>query len=307
MVNSATIGADILRQRAERAELTRSGAADTAYLILDCESVPDGKLVSEVKYHGQNLSPEEAIRRAQDEAAAQSPDGSRFLPVTFQIPIAVCVMRVAADYTPQAITCLDTPDFRPEEIVRKFWLGCARYRAKMVTFNGRGFDLPLLELAAFRWGFSAREHFQSSRNRFNGNHFDLLDWMSNFRAYRLAGGLNLLAKILGKPGKMDVDGDKVYEMHRAGLAREINDYCMFDTLDTYFVFLRSRVLTGDLTLDQERALEEDAREWLIGKAVDMPVLHKYLNAWQSRETPPVAVAEHAPVTPPHEAATPQSP
>jgi predicted PolB exonuclease-like 3'-5' exonuclease len=176
-----------------------------------------------------------------------------------------------------------------------------------VTFNGRGFDLPLLELAAFRWGCCAREHFQTSRNRYNGNHLDLQDWMENFHAYRLAGGLNLLAKILGKPGKMDVDGDKVYEMHLAGQAREINDYCMFDTLDTYFVFLRSRVLTGDLTLEQERALEEDAREWLIGKAVDMPVLQKYLDALQPHPAPPATTAEPAPVMLPHESEQPQSP
>jgi hypothetical protein len=280
MVNSATIGADILRQRAERAESARSGATETAFLVLDTESIPDGQLISQVKYAQENLTPAEAIRRAQAEARDLSPTKSDFLPVTFQIPVAVCVLRVAADYTPQALTCLDAPEFRPAEITKKFWLGSSRYKAKLVTFNGRGFDLPLLELAAFRWGCSARDHFHASRNRYNSNHFDLCDWMSNFGACRLTGGLNLLAKLLGKPGKMDVDGDKVYEMYLAGQLREINEYCLFDTLDTYFVFLRSRVLTGELTFERERALEEDAREWLIGKAVEMPALQKYLDAWQ---------------------------
>ena len=113
------------------------------------------------------------------------------------------------------------PEYRPAEIVKKFWLGSSRYRAKMVTFNGRGFDLPLLELAAFREGCCARDYFQASRNRYNGNHIDLYDWMSNYRAFPLSGGLNLLAKLLGKPGKLDVDGDKVYEMHQKGEARAI--------------------------------------------------------------------------------------
>jgi predicted PolB exonuclease-like 3'-5' exonuclease len=298
MVNSATIGADIMRKRAERAEAARSGTPETAFLVLDTESVPDGRLIGQVKYPRENLSPEEAIQRAQAEAREQSPTNSDFLPVTFQIPVAVCVLRVGADFVPQALTCLDAPEYRPAEIVRKFWLGSARYRAKLVTFNGRGFDLPLLELAAFRWGFCARDHFQASRNRYNGNHLDLQELLTNFSAYRLNGGLNLLAKLLGKPGKMDVDGDKVYEMHRAGRSQEINDYCTFDTLDTYFVFLRTRVVTGDLTLEQERAIEERARDWLTAKAGDMPALRQYLDAWQPPQVPAAAEPAPALVEPP---------
>jgi predicted PolB exonuclease-like 3'-5' exonuclease len=292
MVDSATIGAEIMRRRAERAESVRTGKPGTAYLILDSESVPDGQLVGRIKYPGENLSPEEAISRAQAEARELT--GSEFLAVTYQIPVAVCVLRVAADFTPQALTCLDAPEYRPAEITKQFWLGSAHYaRAKLVTFNGRGFDLPLLELAAFRWGYSAREHFQSSRNRYNSNHLDLQELLTNFSAYRLSGGLNLLAKLLGKPGKMDVDGDQVYELHRAGRAREINEYCMYDTLDTYFVFLRTRVLAGDLTLERERQLEEHARDWLNARVGDMPALRQYLNAWQTNVLPPLTAGPFA--------------
>jgi predicted PolB exonuclease-like 3'-5' exonuclease len=203
--------------------------------------------------------------------------------------VAVCVLRLGADFAPQALTCLDAPEYRPQEIVKKFWLGSSRYRAKLVTFNGRGFDLPLLELAAFRWGFCARDHFQASRNRYSGNHLDLFDWLSNYGACRLTGGLNLLAKLLGKPGKMEVDGDQVYALHVAGRSREINEYCMFDTLDTYFVFLRTRVLTGDLTAEQERAIETRAREWLAAKCSELPALRQYLDAWESPPPVPVPV------------------
>jgi predicted PolB exonuclease-like 3'-5' exonuclease len=270
MVNS--ISAEILARRAAPAP---TGPA-TAFLVLDTESIPDGRLLGKVKYPGEDIDPDEAIRRAQDEARTVSRDGSDFLPVTFQFPVAVCVVRVGNDFGLQAVTCLDAPLFRPAEIVRKFWQGVGRYRAKMVTFNGRGFDLPLLELAAFRYGCSAREHFYNSRNRYNGNHLDLFDWLSNYGACRLAGGLNLLAKILGKPGKMDIAGDQVYALYRAGKQQAINDYCMFDTLDTYFVFLRSRVLSGDLTLQDETDLVRQAREWLEGKVTELPALRQYL-------------------------------
>jgi predicted PolB exonuclease-like 3'-5' exonuclease len=175
---------------------------------------------------------------------------------------------------------LDAPQFRPKEIVRRFWLGVGMYeRAKLVTFNGRCFDLPMLELAAFRHGLSLREYCQRSRSRFQGNQLDIFDWLTNFGACRLMGGLNLLAKMLGKPGKMEIAGDQVYGMHREGRLQEINDYCMFDTLDTYFVFLRTRVMTGDLGPEQEDEAIHKAREFLRSKTSELPALSRYLENW----------------------------
>jgi predicted PolB exonuclease-like 3'-5' exonuclease len=256
-----------------------------AFLIVDTESVPDGVLLSKVKYPSDNLEPEAAIARAQREAATVSATGSDFLPVTFQIPIAACVLRVGADFSLQALTCLDAPQFRPRTIVEQFWNGVGSYKKKfgerirLVTFNGRGFDVPLLEMAAFRYGIAAREHFVGNRRRFDGWHLDLMDWMTNFGAYRLVGGLNLLSKLLGKPGKMDMQGDAVYQAFCDGKLQEINDYCMFDTLDTYFVFLRTRVLTGELSSEGEAAAVQRAKAWLEAKAVDTPALTQYLANW----------------------------
>src|SRR5437016_1658722 len=87
------------------------------YLILDTESVPDGRLLGMVKYPTDGLSEPEAITRAQVEARERSFSGSDFLPVTFQYPVAVCVLRVGADFRIQSIRCLDAPEFRPGEIV----------------------------------------------------------------------------------------------------------------------------------------------------------------------------------------------
>jgi predicted PolB exonuclease-like 3'-5' exonuclease len=276
MVNS--ISADIIARRQQARP--EGDAPATAFLIVDTESVPDGALLSRVKYPGEPLTAEAAIEKAQAEARELSRDGSDFLPVTFQIPVAVCVLRVAGDFSLQALACLDAPDYRPREIVRKFWLGVGRYRAKLVTFNGRGFDLPLLELAAFRWGFSVRDYFYNSRNRYNGNHIDLFDWLSNYGACRLSGGLDLLAKLLGKPGKMQIFGDEVHRLYREDRRQEINDYCLCDTLDTYFVFLRTRVILGELTLTEETALVRRARVWLTSKIPEFPALRGYLDRFE---------------------------
>ena len=263
-------------------ELQRRTNSDTttrtAFLVVDTESIPDGRLLNLCKYGEHGLSPEEAIERAREDARQNSATGSDFIPFTFQIPVAVCVARVGDDFGLQAVACLDNPLFRPREIVKKFWLGLSFYtKCRLVTFNGRGFDLPLLELAAFRYGFPGRDYFARGRNRFNGD-LDLMDWMTNYGASRgFPGGLDLLAKLIGKPGKMEVSGDQVYEMHKAEKYQEINNYCMFDTLDTYFVFLRTRVLTGDITAEREAELIVHAKNTLAAQASELPALQQYLD------------------------------
>jgi predicted PolB exonuclease-like 3'-5' exonuclease len=255
-----------------------------SYLVFDAESIPDGVLLSRVKYPDLELSPEEATRRAQDEARAASHTGSDFLPVSFHIPVAVCVARVGADFQLQAVRCLDAPHFRTAEIVKDFWKGLAMYQAKLVTFNGRSFDLPLLELAAFRYGIAAPFHFHGGtkgpRNRYNdGHHLDLMEFLTNYGASRLAGGLDLLSKLLGKPGKVEATGSQVYPLYCQGRLQTINEYCSFDVLDTYFVFLRTRVLTGELTLEREQAVVRDAKAWLARQVADQPHLQRYLDNW----------------------------
>jgi predicted PolB exonuclease-like 3'-5' exonuclease len=259
-----------------------------SFLILDSESVPDGKLLRMVKYAGETLSDAEAVARAQADARERSSNGSDFLPVAFQYPVAVCIIRVGGDFRLQNIKCLDAPQFRPAEIVKDFWRGIGMLpKARLVTFNGRGFDLPLLEMAAFRYGCPAPAYFQNGRDRYRGSHLDLLDWLANFGASRLAGGLDLLSKLLGRPGKMEIAGDQVYAMHLEGKQQAINDYCMFDTLDTYFVFLRTRVLAGELTLEREQALvREEAKTWIAAKVAEFPALQQYLDNWGDWEAWP---------------------
>jgi predicted PolB exonuclease-like 3'-5' exonuclease len=248
------------------------------WLVFDCESIPDGRLLNIVKYPTETLTPEEAVARSQAEAIERG--NSDFTPVTFQLPISIAMLRVGVDYSLQAITCLDAPHFEPRGIVEQFWRGLGHYAqyepaAKIVTFNGRGFDLPLMEMAAFRYGFAvpSLDQWRSERQ------FDLMHWLNNDGAIRLSGGLNMLAKLLGKPGKMEVTGNKVYRMWLDGQLAAINDYCLCDTLDTYLIFLRTRVLSGALSLDAEQAIVRRTKEWVRDQTTLYPALAEYVTHW----------------------------
>lgn len=258
--------------------------SEVKYLVFDIESVPDAKLIKKVKYQDEDISDDDAISRFQSEILQQTNGSSDFIPVTFQYPVSVCVAKVKADFSLQDVVSLDEPEFRASEMTRLFWFGIEDIysHTSMVTFNGRGFDIPLLELMAYRYGIQAQRHFRdkfAGRFRFGTKHIDLQDWISNFGAIRVGGGLNLLAKVLGKPGKMSTKGNEVYGLYKEGRMKQINDYCIHDVLDTYFVFLRTRVLNGDITLDQEQKVVKRTKEFLALNVERIPAFKEYLENW----------------------------
>jgi predicted PolB exonuclease-like 3'-5' exonuclease len=258
------------------------------YLIFDVEAIADGDLITRVRYPNDTFTPAEAIRRFRNEVLAERGDGRDILPVTYMLPISVAVAKVDDRCRLLDLSVLDAPRFRPHVMTRNFWQVWAHYGyPTLVTFNGRGYDIPLLELAAFRYGMSLpawfnteAKSFEQARNRYNlESHFDLHDLLTNFGASRLSGGLNLLANLLGKPGKVGIDGSQVQGMYEAGEVEAINDYCRCDVLDTYFVFLRSRVLLGKLKLEEEQQRVHEAKAWLEARAETVPVYAHYLNHW----------------------------
>ena len=260
--------------------------------MFDIESVADGALVSKLRYGGQNLGPAEAVRKYREELLARFE--SDFIPYTFQVPVSVVVAKVAVDFRLIDLVALDDPQFRSHVITEHFWRGWEAYRRPtLVSFNGRTFDLPLLELAAFRYGLSLPGWFDSSgktyeqpRNRYNAEaHLDLHDVLTNFGASRFNGGLNLVANLLGKPGKMDVQGYMVQDLWNEGKLAQINDYCRCDVLDTYFVFLRAMVLVGQLKLEDEQRLVQEAREWLVARAGQVVAYGAYLEQWGEWRNP----------------------
>ncbi len=264
------------------------------YLIFDVEAIADGELIAKVRYPQETLTPQQATRRYRDEVLAERGDGKDILPTTYVLPISVVVGKVDEQFHLLDLVALDAPRYRPQVIARNFWQGWAHYgRPTLVSFNGRGYDLPVLELAAYRYGQSVPfwfnvedKSFEQSRNRYNVSaHIDLLELFTNFGSFRLSGGLNLMAQLIGKPGKTGIDGSQVQDMYEAGRAAEINDYCRCDVLDTYFVFLRSRVLLGKLKLEEEQQLVAEVKGWLESRVEAVPVYAHYLEHWGEWQPP----------------------
>ena len=265
---------------------------NVAAIVFDIESVADGDLVSRLRYPGEDLAGSEAIVRYKAELLEST--GRDFIPYTYQLPVSLVVATVAPDYRLLNLVALDEEQARPYEIVRQFWEGWERYgQPKLVTFNGRGFDLPLLELACFRYGVpipdwfaEERRNYDQPRNRFNtAAHFDLQEWLTNAGASRFHGGLSLAAALIGKPGKQEVAGYMVQDLWEAGRRQEVHDYCRADVLDTYFIYLRSRVVAGVLSLAEEQMIIEETRGWLETRAEGSPALQAYLNAWGDWQSP----------------------
>ena len=256
------------------------------FLVFDIESVADGRLIAKTRYPDEQMTPAEAVTRYRTELTEKYKND--FIPYTFQVPISVVVAKVDARFRLIDIVALDEPEFRSHIITKHFWRGWEAYQQPtLVSFNGRSFDIPLMELAAFRYGIPipkwltlVAKTYEQPRNRYNtSSHLDLHDVLTNFGATRFTGGLNLAATILGKPGKMNIHGHMVQDLFNDNRIAAINDYCRCDVLDTYFVFLRVGVMLGWLALEQEQEIIQETKAWLSELSQQLPVYQSYLDHW----------------------------
>jgi predicted PolB exonuclease-like 3'-5' exonuclease len=215
----------------------------------------------------------------------QQQTGSDFLPLHLQRIVAISVSFRTADTF--KVWTLGDEESNEAEIVQRFFDGIERYTPDLVSWNGSGFDLPVLHYRALKHGVQAPRYWEMGENdrdfkwnnymsRFHWRHVDLMDVLAGFQP-RGRASLDQMAVLLGFPGKLGMSGDKVWDTFRAGGIREIRDYCETDVLNTWLVFLRFEFMRGNLDaadLEREFAL---VRETLT--AMDQPHLNEFLAAW----------------------------
>jgi len=147
----------------------------------------------------------------------------------------------------------------------------------LITYNGRGFDLPVLASRCLRHGIPFRYYYQQRdvRYRFSADgHLDLMDFIADFGATRSA-RLDVMAKLCGMPGKVGVDGKDVGPMVHAGQIDLVRNYCLCDVVQTAGVFLRVQLLRGELT----PGAYQEAIGGLIAAARAEPRVAPGVEAW----------------------------
>ena len=225
------------------------------FAIFDIETRVDKALVRAVLHRGESIGEEEAYEETRAQVAARSRSGSDFFPVPFHVPVSIVVGTVDDERVLTVVEVLGGDARGEAEIVREFWARLERFRGTLVSFNGRRFDLPVLELGALRHECVIPNYFEGNyRRRFSDEaHLDLFDFLSNFGACPLKGGFHLLAQLIGLPGKTEVDGGAVQALWEAGRLRDIEAYCRRDVIQTYFLFLRLELMRGRISAEQHAA------------------------------------------------------
>ncbi|MCS3903915.1 putative PolB exonuclease-like 3'-5' exonuclease [Methylohalomonas lacus] len=253
-------------------------------LVFDIETVPDTESAARL-YNLAGLSEAEAAEvmfsRRRQETAGQSD----FIRHHLQRVVAISVLLKSGDK--MSLWTLGDVDSSEAEIVERFFDGIERYIPTLVSWNGRGFDLPVLHYRALLHGISAPKYWDTGDddnsfkwnnylNRFHQRHTDLMDVLAGHEG-RASAPLHEIAVMLGFPGKLDISGGDVWERYLDNDIAGIRDYCETDVLNTYLVYLRYELLRGRRDRqwfdDQCRQL----RDYL--RAETRPHLDEFLQAW----------------------------
>src|SRR5678815_2874433 len=192
------------------------------YLVMDIETVPDPAL----------YEPPESAEKAP------------FPPLHSHRPIVLGVLWLDENYRFRKIGVIG--EGKDEKgMLEAFSHFVSRYQPDLVTYNGRSFDLPVLALRSLRHGVPMTWYYQGrARHRYSEEgHLDLCDLLSDYGAAR-ALSLDSVARLIGLPGKIGVDGSQVEGLYRQNKIDMIRRYCLEDVAQTGLLFLRFRLIQG---------------------------------------------------------------
>ena len=226
-----------------------------ATLVFDIETVPD--IDGGRRILGLESEDDDTVWEAM-RAKRRADKGTEFMPGHLQKVVAIsCVMRAA-----DALTCWSIGDETSDEaeLIQKFFHGIDRYHPVLVSWNGGGFDLPVLHYRGLINGVRAQGYWDNGpferdtkwnnyTKRYEFQHTDLMDVLALYTGRQNA-PLTEIAVLLGLPGKLGMDGSKVFGAYRAGKLDEIRAYCETDVLNTWLVYLRFQFMRGHLSEDE---------------------------------------------------------
>ncbi len=168
-----------------------------------------------------------------------------------QVVVIGALLLTGTERLPKRLGIVGRDSESEEEILREFTELVERHSPTLISFNGRGFDLPVIASRCLHHGIPFRAYYRGRdmRYRFSeAGHFDLMDFLADFGATRPA-RLDVMAKLCGMPGKVGVDGKDVGPLVHKGRIDEVRNYCLCDVVQTAAVFLRVELLRGALSRD----------------------------------------------------------
>jgi predicted PolB exonuclease-like 3'-5' exonuclease len=232
------------------------------FVTLDIETVADEALVSAVDGEPTRPYPEQ-LRRVVAERRARTGGRSDFLPLPYHRPVAACMLEAVEDggivRTVDVVSWTDRRGDEPAFLARA-WDRLAG--ASVVTFHGKGFDLPVLELRSLKHAVAIPGAFLGGDGAV-AEHLDVKELLSRQGA-SIAAPLDLYAKLVGLPGKEDVAGEDVQSLYSAGALDRIAAYCTTDVVQTWLLYLRWRRVEGSLGGDGYEESVASVRDALPG-------------------------------------------
>lgn len=252
-------------------------------LVFDIETVPDVETGRKL-YDLDGLSDTDVARVMFHKRREQTGD-SDFLRHHLHRVVAISVVLRRTDSV--SVWSLGEPNAGEAELVRRFYDGIEKYTPTLVSWNGSGFDLPVLHYRALRHGISAPRYWETGADdqsfrwnnyisRYHERHTDLMDVLSAYQP-RATAPLDEVATLLGLPGKMGMSGAAVWDQYQDGKIEDIRNYCETDVLNTYLVYLRYELLRGNLDEAGFKREEKLVRDTLAAAA--KPHLSAFLAAW----------------------------
>ena len=255
----------------------------TPILAFDIETVPDIAGLRRTHELPGALSDDAVLAWYAQKRRAQT--GSEFAPHHLQRVVAIaCALRDGAGLK---IASVGTVDDSEAELIRRFFDLIDKHTPQLVSWNGSGFDLPVLSHRALAhgvtaarywdWGDDDREFkFNNYLARYHTRHIDLMDVLAMYQP-RGGAGLSAMARLCGFPGKLGMDGSAVFDAVRAGRLDDVRRYCETDVLNTYLVYQRFRLMRGEVSArdyDNEISL---VRERIA--AIAAPHWADFIAAW----------------------------
>lgn len=221
-------------------------------LVFDIETIPDLENARKI-YKLDNLSDTEVYQAVCQLRLEKS--GNTFLPHYLQRVISISL--VLSSPSQFSVWSLGDELSSEKELITRFFSGLEKHTPTLVSWNGSGFDLPVLHYRALFNKVQAPIYWETGEtaqnfrwnnylNRYHYRHLDLMDILASYQAKAYA-PLDDIATIIGFPGKMGMSGSHVWDAFQAGKLNEIRNYCETDVLNTYGVYLQFELMRGNMT------------------------------------------------------------